>query len=86
MNAAMRMFQGRLWKKSFHKSSEDTAIFIFNSVLWDINRLADPLANPLNQTAEDFYSEWRVDYTSKVIELLRLVRPGKDELVLQNMH
>lgn len=28
----------------------------------------------------------QMDYVSKVIDLMRLVRPGKDELVLQNMH
>ena len=27
-----------------------------------------------------------MDYISKVIELMRLVRPGKDELVLQTLH
>jgi hypothetical protein len=80
MDAAMKMFQGRMWQKQI-KGRDDMGIFIFNSLLWDINRLPDA-----NQTAADFYAEWRVDYVSKVAELMRLVRPGKDELVLQTMH
>ena len=64
-----------------HHFSDDTAVFIFNSLLWDINRFPEA-----NQTAPDFYAEWRMDYVSKVVELMRLARPGKDELVLQNMH
>jgi hypothetical protein len=81
MDAAMRMFQGRMWRKTPTGHPNDLGIFIFNSLLWDINRFPES-----NQTADVFYAEWRTDYVSKVVELMRLVRPGKDELVLQTMH
>ena len=80
MDAGLRMFQGRMWKKPIH-SRDDMGVFIFNSLLWDINRLPEA-----NQTASAFYAEWRLDYVSKVIELMRLLRPDRDELVLQKLH
>eukprot|EP00603_Paraphysomonas_imperforata_P009362 CAMPEP_0114448004 /NCGR_PEP_ID=MMETSP0103-20121206/20081_1 /TAXON_ID=37642 ORGANISM="Paraphysomonas imperforata, Strain PA2" /NCGR_SAMPLE_ID=MMETSP0103 /ASSEMBLY_ACC=CAM_ASM_000201 /LENGTH=133 /DNA_ID=CAMNT_0001619965 /DNA_START=23 /DNA_END=420 /DNA_ORIENTATION=+ len=80
MDAALKMFQGRMWKKKF-EGPGDTAIFVFNSLLWDIHRIPEA-----NMTAAAFYAEWRMDYTSKVIELMRLMRPGKDELVLVKLH
>jgi hypothetical protein len=80
MDRGLQMFQGRMWKKVYNNTN-DIAIFIFNSLLWDVNRFPEA-----GQTPDAFYAEWRLDYMSKVIELMRLLRPKKDELVLQNMH
>ena len=33
----MKMFQGRMWKKKF-RDENDMGLFIFNSLLWDVNR------------------------------------------------
>lgn len=80
INHAFRLFQGRMWRKTFN-GTNDLGIFIFNSLLWDINRFPDA-----GQSEREFYAEWRADYVSQVVDLLRMARPGKDELVLQKMH
>ena len=63
--------------------SDDGAIFLYNSNLWDIHHYVN---NPDNMDLSDFVGDFRSKYSAIVKIILSMLRPGKDRLVLQLSH